>query len=228
MQGENFHADVTGVVQTCNFAARPETKPGSAGEQPCEGYGRDAHARTGRRLSRRRPFTMRSVPCLEKPDDEPLAVLLRHAAVVVQVLLKVGENPFNLVVRVRHAGALPEGEQVREIEVDAVHRRFEPAVRVMRPPRPFRHGTPVDEYVPLLFPTSVSLGEPVPVAPCQPAYQQQQLSGCQHPGLPCQVSPDYLAHVELAHLHLVRRELPEQAAHTVDDNPVDPVPPRLD
>ena len=44
--------------------------------------------------------------CQEKPRDEPLAVLYCKAAVIVQVLLQVGERSLNLVVRVWHSLAI--------------------------------------------------------------------------------------------------------------------------
>ena len=61
--------------------------------------------------------------CQEKPRNEPLAVLRRQPAMVVQVLLQVSERTFNLVVRVWHSLAvLPlENEQIRKVEVQAVH-----------------------------------------------------------------------------------------------------------
>ena len=64
MQGEKFHPDVRGVVQMFNFVSRPETEPGSAGEQPCDGYVSDAYAWTGRSLSRLRLKLLNQPKCL--------------------------------------------------------------------------------------------------------------------------------------------------------------------
>ena len=52
---------------------------------------------------------------------------------VVQVLLQVGEGTLNLVVRVRHSPTIfpLEGEKIREIEVQAVHRRSQASVRIV-------------------------------------------------------------------------------------------------
>ena len=52
--------------------------------------------------------------CQEKPTNEPLAVLNRHSAVVVQIALQVGKGAFYLVVRIRHSHTvlILAGEQV--------------------------------------------------------------------------------------------------------------------
>ncbi len=72
--------------------------------------------------------------CQEKPTDESPSPVLAHAAMVVQVLLQVGENALNLVVRVGHplAASLLVGEQVRQVVHDAVHRRPQALVGVVR------------------------------------------------------------------------------------------------
>ena len=56
-----------------------------------------------------------SVPCQEKPTDEPLAVLIRHAAVDTRAVLQGGEHALHLVVGVGHSGVvgLLVGEKVR-------------------------------------------------------------------------------------------------------------------
>ena len=41
--------------------------------------------------------------CQEKPDNEPLAVLYGHTAVIVQILLQISERAFDFVVGVRHS-----------------------------------------------------------------------------------------------------------------------------
>ena len=78
-----------------------------------------------------RPFKLR-FQCQEKPINEPLAVLLCHPAVVVQVLLQVGECSLYLIVGVWHPLALRQlaGEEVRQIEVHAVHGGTQPLVSV--------------------------------------------------------------------------------------------------
>ena len=90
--------------------------------------------------------------CQEKPTDESLASLLAHAAVVVQVLLQVGEHALHLVVRVGHplAALLLVGEQVGQVEGDAVHGRPQAAMGVARPARALVELLP--------FPCAVALG----------------------------------------------------------------------
>ena len=63
--------------------------------------------------------------CQEKPRNEPLSVLHRQSAVVVQVLLQVGERALYLVVCVWHSHTLLplKSKQVWQIEIQAVHRR---------------------------------------------------------------------------------------------------------
>ena len=71
--------------------------------------------------------------CQEKPRNEALAVLLCQPAVVVQILLQVGESALYLVVRVRHPFAVfpLEGEEIWQIEVKAAHRCSQASVRIV-------------------------------------------------------------------------------------------------
>ena len=71
--------------------------------------------------------------CQEKPRNEPLAVLHRQPAVVVKVLLQIGERALNLVVRVRHSPTVfpLEGEEIGQVEVQTVHRRSQAPVRIV-------------------------------------------------------------------------------------------------
>ena len=83
--------------------------------------------------------------CQEKPTDEPPAVRLAHAAVVVQVLLQVGENALDLVVRVGLSitAAVLIGEQVGQVEVHAVHGRSQSLVCIMGLPGTLADGAAV-------------------------------------------------------------------------------------
>ena len=71
--------------------------------------------------------------CQKRTTDEPLVVLFRHASVGVQVVLEVGELPFDFVVRVGHPLTFVRlaGEKVQQVEVDAVHGRVQSLVRVL-------------------------------------------------------------------------------------------------
>lgn len=59
----------------------------------------------------------------EKPTDEPLAVLLGHTAVIVEVIFEVGKGTLYFVVGVRHTLAVLslECEKAGHIEFYAVH-----------------------------------------------------------------------------------------------------------
>lgn len=80
-----------------------------------------------RLLVTRRPFLFHDMSdftqCQEKSTDEPLAVLLRHSAVVVAVLFERGESPFDCVVGVRLPAIFGQlvREEVRRVESNAVH-----------------------------------------------------------------------------------------------------------
>ena len=114
-----------------------------------------------RLLAKRRTFLFHGMldltHCQEKPTDEPLAVLLWHPAVVVEVPFEVGESPFNLGVghpdTFRHLVC----EEVRQVEVDAVHGGAQSSVCELRHPR-LQGGTPVQHVhpygLPLTFFTS--------------------------------------------------------------------------
>ncbi len=64
------------------------------------------------------------LPCQEKNRIEPLAVLLRQSAVVVQVLFQIGECTLNLIVCVRHSLTVLRliGEEIWKVEIQTVHR----------------------------------------------------------------------------------------------------------
>ena len=164
--------------------------------------------------------------CQEKPTDESLASLLAHAAVVVQVLLQVGEHTLHLVVRVGHplAALLLVGEQVGQVEGDAVHGRPQAAVGVARPARALAQGEAVDRVAPLLLPLAELLLELDSRERGQPAHESLQGDGGLEPRTLGEVAVDDAPHVELAHLHLVLpAEHPEKAAHPVDDDAPDGV-----
>ena len=68
---------------------------------------------------------------------------------VVEILFEVGESPFNLVVGVGHPVAfrLLVCEEVRQVEVNAVHGGAQPSVGELRLPR-LQCGTPVQHVHP--------------------------------------------------------------------------------
>ena len=114
--------------------------------------------------------------CQEKPTDESLASVLAHAAVVVQVLLQVGEHALDLVVRVGHpfASLLLICEQVGQEEGDTVHGRPQTLVGVVRLARAFAYGASVERVIPILNPLDEPLLEPIPVQHGQPAHELLQ------------------------------------------------------
>ena len=164
--------------------------------------------------------------CQEKPTDEPLASRLAHAAVVVQVLLQVGEHALDLVVRVGHpfAAVFLICEQVGQVEGDAVHGRPQTIVGVVRLARALAHGASVERVAPVLPPLAELLPEPLPVQHGEPAHEVLQGHGGLEPRVLGEVAVDDRAHVELAHLYPVRvPEHVEQAAHAVYDDALDGV-----
>jgi len=142
--------------------------------------------------------------CQEKPRNEPLAVLQRESAVIIQVLLQVGERPFDFVVRVGHSLAvLPlVGEEVRQIEVQAVHRCSQSLMCIVHLPI-LVETLMADSVLPLLFPVLVISLEVYLVSLVKPAHQVLQLLTGMHLGIQRQIPPDDLLHVELAHLYVV-------------------------
>ena len=98
--------------------------------------------------------------CQEKPGNETLAALRHQAAVVVQVLLQVGERALYLVVCVRHPPTIfpLEGEKIREIEIQAVHRRSQASVRIVHL-SVLVETFVTDRVLPFLFPLLVILLE---------------------------------------------------------------------
>ena len=98
--------------------------------------------------------------CQEKPRNEPLAVLQCQAAVVVQVLLQVGERSLYLVVRVRHSPTVFSltGEKIRLVEVLAVHRRSQASMCIVHLSI-FVEALMVDRVLPFLLPFLVVLPE---------------------------------------------------------------------
>ena len=123
---------------------------------------------------------------------------------VVQVLLQVGERSLYLVVRVRHSPAVFSltGEEIRQVEVQAVHRSSQPLMRIV-------HLSVLVEalvsyrILPLFFPFLVILLEICLVSLVQPAHQVFQLPAGVHLGIQRQIPPDNLLHMELAHLYRV-------------------------
>ena len=162
--------------------------------------------------------------CQEKPTYEPPAVLGGHAAVVVEVLLQVGERTLNLVIGVGHPLTILTliGEKIREVEVDAVHGRPQPPVAEARL-AVLQHRTLVERVLPFGFPRFVFRSKAFPVSRGQPLHQVVQRSCRQQLGILRDVTPDNLHHVELAHLYPVGGEHAEQALQTVNDDARYPV-----
>ena len=67
--------------------------------------------------------TLSFYQCLEKPIDEPFAILLCKSAMIVQVFLQVSECSLYLVVSIGHSSTvLPlPGKEIRQVEIKAVH-----------------------------------------------------------------------------------------------------------
>ena len=98
--------------------------------------------------------------CQGKPTDEPLAVRLAHAAVIVQVLLQVGEDT-HFIVGVGHplAVCILTGKQLGQVEVAAVHCRSQPLVRVVGFSVALADGTAVQGLTVVLLPLGIFLQE---------------------------------------------------------------------
>lgn len=177
-----------------------------------------------RLLVKRRPFPFHDMldftQCQKKTTDESLAVLLRHPAVVVEVLFEVGESPFDLVVGIGHPDAFRQlvGEEVRQVEVDAVHGRTNLSVGELRLSR-LQGGTPVQHVHPFGLPMPVLVLEFGAVLIRDVVHEGFQLSGRKQPGMLGEVPSHYLYHVVLAHLDLVGRQFAEEALHPVYHDP---------
>ncbi len=72
---------------------------------------------------------------------------------VVQVLLQISECPFDFVVRVGHSFAVFPlvGKEVRQVEVQTVHRSSQPLMRIVHLPV-LVQALVVNRVLPLLFP----------------------------------------------------------------------------
>ena len=141
---------------------------------------------------------------------------------IVQFLLQIGECALNLVVGVGHSLAILPlvSEEIRQIEVQAVHRSSEPLVRVVH--LPVLVETLVAYGVlPLLLPSLVILLEIGLISLVQPVNQCFQLSAGIHLRIQSQISPDNLFHVELAQLYVILRKRLEQILLAVYDQPTD-------
>ena len=149
-------------------------------------------------------FLLRIVAqCQEKPIDEAFPILTAHAAMVVDVAFKVGEDAFQPVVCVRHPFYLLPREQIGQVKPDADHSRAQSPVRVE-----CMAGFGVDrplfqESIPLQDPSLESRIKGVPVAGCQRGHERLQFTACRKARVPREFSSDDGAHVVLAHLHLV-------------------------
>ena len=119
-----------------------------------------------------------AIQCQEKPRNEPFAVLLRQPAVVVQVLLQVGECSLNLVVRIWHPLAVLTlvGEEVWKVEVQTVHRCSQPLVRIVHL-AVLMETLVAYRVLPLFFPFLVILLEVCLISLVQPAHQFLQFFG---------------------------------------------------
>lgn len=97
------------------------------------------------------------VPCQEKPNNESLAILYRHTAVSVQIVLEIGESSLYLVVGVRHSRAIfaLKREEVGQVEIHAVHGGTQPLMGVPTGAGSFRHGATIDNVGISLFPLFV-------------------------------------------------------------------------
>ncbi len=177
-----------------------------------------------------RSFYLRiAIRCQEKPTDESSAAVFIHAAVRVEVLLQVGENPLDLIVGLGHSGTIGPlvGEQVWTVEVDAVHGCAQPPVRVPGLPRRLGYRPPLDGAVPALFPLRVVLAELAFSHQDKVLHQLVELTGCQQSRVQCKIPPDNLSHVELAHLDGRPLKELEQAASAINDDAAHLIPAAL-
>ena len=163
--------------------------------------------------------------CQEKPTDEPPAVRLAHAAVVVQVLLQVGEHSLDLVVGVGHTltAFLLAGEQVGQVEVDAVHGCSQSLVRIVGFPIALADGAAVQGLAVVFLPFGIFLQEVVLCHSDKPFHEVLEASGCFQMRVLGEIPFHDAEHVVLAHLDLVRGKGVEQAPHTVNDDSLDDI-----
>ena len=163
--------------------------------------------------------------CQEKPTDEPPAVRLAHAAVVVQVLLQVGEDTLYLVVGVGHPLTVSVliGEQVGQVEVDAVHGRSQPLVRVAGFPVALADGAAVQGLAVVLLPLGVLPQEVVLFHADEPFHEILEAPGRFQVRVLGEIALHNAQHVVLAHLDPVRGKGVEQAPHPVNDDASDDI-----
>ena len=114
--------------------------------------------------------------CQEKPTDESLSPGLAHAAVVVQVLLQVGEHALYLVVRVGHpiTVLLLTGEEIRQVEGYAVHGSPKTLVGVVRLACPLACRLAVERVRPVLPPLAELPFELFPLQRDEPIHELLQ------------------------------------------------------
>ena len=130
--------------------------------------------------------------CQEKPTDESLSFGLVHPAVVVQVLLQVGEHALYLVVRVGLpiAALLLVGEEIRQVEGHAVHGGPKTLVGVVRLAYPFACRLAVERVRPVLPPLTELPFELFPLHRDEPLHELLQGYGGLEPGVLCEVAVD--------------------------------------
>ena len=165
----------------------------------------------------------------EKPTNEPLAVLLGQSTVDIKIFLEVGEGALDFVVCVRHSStALSlECEQVRQIEIHAVHCCAKPLVGVMAAAGPLRQAAAVDGVGVVRLPFLVLPDESLLVRVGDCEYYAFQLPCSPEPRILSEIPADDAYHMEVAHLHRVPCKLGEQAPHSVHDDTLDAVSPIL-
>ena len=157
--------------------------------------------------------------CQEKPNDEPLAVLQSHTAMVVQVSLQICECSLYLVVSIWHTWTFLKCEQVGYVGVQGACGLMQPPVRILCLAR-LEHRPAENRIVPFFFPPG-EVSHKVILTGCRESFNQSlQLSRGLQPGLLCQVAPDDCLHVKLAHLYPVAGEQGEQARTPVKDEAV--------
>ena len=147
----------------------------------------------------------------------------------VQVVLEVGEHPFDFVVRVGHplTSVRLVGEKVRQVEVDAVHGRAEPLVRVPRLAG-FEMRAPEKRVVPFFLPGLVVALKGGLACAGKRVHQPLERTGGLKSRILSEVAPGYLLHVELAHLDPVAGKQAEQSLLPIDNQPLYRVAPFLD
>ncbi len=165
----------------------------------------------------------------EKPTNEPLAVLYGQSAVDIEILLEIGEGAFNLVVSIRHPQTvLPlECEQVRQVEINTMHRRAKPLMSVMAAASPLRHAAAVDDVGVVRLPFQVLPDESLLVRVGDCEDHTLQFPGRLEPRILSEIPADDAYHMEVAHLYRVSFKLGEQASHSVNDDTLDAVSPIL-